>query len=462
MLNKINVEDRIILDRFQLRWYQTELWQSVRESNHRNILALFCRRAGKDLTCWNLAIWQCIEETCLVYYIFPTRDAAKRAIWDAITNDGTKFMDYLPMELVESINQTELKIVFKNGSCLQLMGALKYDRIRGTNPKMVILSEYAYMEHAVEIYDVIRPILAANGGKCIIITTPFGKNATWHLYQLAKELTHWKVIERKYSQILHIPEEIMEQEKRTMSHEKYMQEYELSFEQGVEGTYYGKALERLRQNGQITTVPHEPGLLTYVAIDIGVNDATTMIWFQLAGNGTVIRIIDCYSNNNLGLDHYVKILREKPYNYATNGFYAPHDLKVREWGGGAITRYEKARQLGITFTILDQIGLHDGIENVLTHFPKFWIDATKCRSLIDALENYRREWDETKQMYLPKPVHNWASHFCDSLRYLCMSIHKTTKGMTGEEFERKKMEALYGSNNHGLPRFFDPRFDNIR
>ena len=263
----MNVENRIILDKFQLRWYQEELWNTIRNKTHRKILALWCRRAGKDLTCWNLAIRQCLEKTCLVYYIFPTRDAAKRAVWDAITNDGLKFLDYLPMQVVESINQTELKIVFKNGSCLQLMGALKYDRIRGTNPSMVILSEYAYMEHATEIYDVIRPILAANNGTVIIVTTPWGKNATWHLYNIAKELPDWKVIERKYSQILHIPEEIMEQEKKQMSREKYLQEFELSFEQGVEGTYYGRELEKLRQRGQITSVEYEPGLLTYVAVD---------------------------------------------------------------------------------------------------------------------------------------------------------------------------------------------------
>jgi hypothetical protein len=266
------------------------------------------------------------------------------------------------------------------------------------------------MKDGVAIMDVISPILAVNGGWVLLVSTPFGKNHQWHLHMMARELKDWYVLFKKTSEINHVPQEALEAERKRMSPEKFLQEYECSYERGVEGTYYGRALEDIRQRGQITSVAWEPGLLTHVAIDIGVSDATTMIWFQSVGEGTVIRIIDCYSNNGVGLDHYAKILQDKPYRMGV--YLAPFDLKVREWGGGAITRYEKARQLGIDFTILDQIGIADGIENVLTHFPKFWIDENKCRSLIDALENYYREWDESKRKYNDKPLKNWAAHYC--------------------------------------------------
>jgi hypothetical protein len=144
-------------------------------------------------------------------------------------------------------------------------------------------------------------------------------------------------------------------------------------------------------------------------------------------------------------------------------YLAPHDLACREWGGGAISRYEKARQLGLDFEILEQTGLWDGIENVWTHFSKFWIDDIKCRSLINALENYRREWDEKKQVYSNKPRHDWSSNYCDAVRYMCQGLYRTKKGMTSEEFDRARAEALYGSNNN-LPRFFrgDTSYDQYR
>lgn len=263
----------------------------------------------------------------------------------------------------------------------------------------------------------------------------------------------------KTSEINHVPASVLEQERALMDEGTFLQEYECSFERGISGSWYGTYIDQLRLRGQIGPVAWEPGLLVHLAIDIGVNDATTIIWYQLVGDGTVIRLIDCYSNNGLGIDHYAKIIQDKPYRYGK--MFAPADIKVREWGGGAVTRFEKARQLGLDFTLLEQVPVRDGIENVWTHFNKFWIDEHKCKSLIAAIENYRREWNESRGMYDDKPLKNWSNHYADALRYLCQSIHKTKKGMSKEEFEQKKAEALYG-NNSMLPRILDPKFERFR
>ena len=68
-------------------------------------------------------------------------------------------------------------------------------------------------------------------------------------------------------------------------------------------------------------------------------------------------------------------------------------------------------------------------------------------------------------MSLPKPVKSWANHYADALRYLCVAIHKAKKGMSPEDFDRKKAQALYGSGiDTHLPRFFrsDPRYDSYK
>lgn len=456
----MNIENKIILDKFVPRSYQQEIIDAL-DKGYKKLVVTLPRRAGKDITCWNIAIAQCIKKICLVQYILPTFGQAKRCIFDAISIDGTKFLEYIPTQLIAKINVHEQKIVFTNGSVLQCLGGDTHDTsIRGTNPYMVVLSEFAYMNS--EVYNTVRPILAANGGIVIFLSTPFGKNHYYHLFKLAQELDDWYVVYKKTSEIKHIPEDVIEQERQQMSAELYQQEYECNFDRGVDGSYYGKALQSLRENGHITSVAWEPGLLVHVACDIGVKDATTLIFFQVVGDGTVIRIIDCYSNTGVGLDHYAHVIQSKPYRYGK--YFAPHDLMVREWGGGAITRYEKARQLDINFTVLEQITIADGIENVWTHFGKFWIDYEKCKSLVDALENYRREWDEQKNMYKNKPVHNWASNYADALRYLCQSLHKTKKGMTMDEFDRKKAERMYGPNRFRQDIFNpDPRFDrNVR
>lgn len=453
-------EINVTLDKFCLRPYQTEIFNAIDDGETKRVLYIAARRAGKDILFWNLAIRQCLKRTCLVFYVLPTYSQGRKAIWDAIAIDGTKFIDYIPNQVIESINQSEMKIRFVNGSILQVIGGDTYDTsLVGTNPYAVILSEFSLMPP--DIFSFIRPILAANGGWCAIVGTPRGKNHMWHLYKVAQELPDWKIFVHKASEIHHIPEAVLAQERAQMDEGLYLQEYETSFERGITGSWYGTHLDALKLRGQITHVAHEPGLLTYTAWDIGVNDATTIIFFQVVGDGTVIRIIDCYSNNNVGVDHYIYIINEKKYNYG--GHYAPHDIKVREWGGGAVTRYEKARQLGLTFKLIEQVPIIDGIENVWTHFPKMWIDSEKCRSLLDALENYRKEWDDRKQIFLPKPAaKQWSAHYADAFRYMCLAIHRTKKGMSPEEFDRKKAQALYGNNNFDLPRFFDPKFDNLR
>lgn len=454
-------EVQVSLDVFSLRWYQEEIFDLIDTGKTKKLFYVASRRAGKDILFWNLLIRQCLKRVCLCFHVLPTYKLGRGAIFDAITIEQIKFIDFLPMTLVESINQAEMKIRFKNGSILRVIGGETWETsIVGTNPYAIVLSEYQGM--SPEIIPIIRPILAANRGWLAVLGTPRGKNHFWHLYNIAKEITDdWKVFVHKASEIQHIPAHILAKERAQMDEGMYLQEYECSFERGISGSWYGTQLDTLKLKGQIGYVPWEPGLLVYTAWDIGVNDPTTIIFFNVVGDGSVVRIIDCYSNTGVGIDHYAKILQDKPYKYAKH--FAPMDIKVREWGGGAVTRYEKARQLGIEFTLVEQVGVIDGIENVWTHFNKFWIDEQKCRSLIDALENYRKEWDDKRNMYLPKPVKSWATHYADALRYLCMSLHKTQRGLTPEEFERKKYEALYG-NSSQLPRFFndDPRYNNYR
>jgi len=219
-----------------------------------------------------------------------------------------------------------------------------------------------------------------------------------------------------------VPASVLEQERALMDEGTFLQEYECSFERGISGSYYGTYIDQLRLRGQIGPVAWEPGLLVHLAIDIGVNDATTLIWYQIVGEGTVIRVIDCHSNNSVGLDYYAKLIQDKPYRMGK--MFAPADIKVREWGGGAVTRYEKARQLGLDFTLLEQVPVRDGIENVWTHFNKFWIDAEKCRSLINALENYRKEFDTRLETYKERPRHDKYSHGADAMRYLAIAVKR--------------------------------------
>ena len=168
------------MNKFQPRSYQLPILDAIENKGYKRVVAILPRRAGKDFTAFNLAIRQCLNKVCVVYYIFPTYSQAKKVIWDSVTNDGKRFLDLIPDELVTSKNGQEMKIRFANGSLLQLVGSDNINSLMGTNPYGVIFSEYALQDPRA--YQFIRPILAANDGWALFIscvspnTLVIGKN----------------------------------------------------------------------------------------------------------------------------------------------------------------------------------------------------------------------------------------------------------------------------------------------
>ena len=118
----MNYETRRVLNSFKPRHYQIPIMDAIENKEYKKVVAILPRRAGKDMVAWNIAIRQCIKKICIVYYIFPTYSQAKKVIWDSITNEGKKFTDFIPNELITSKNSQEMKITFVNGSILQLIG----------------------------------------------------------------------------------------------------------------------------------------------------------------------------------------------------------------------------------------------------------------------------------------------------------------------------------------------------
>ena len=99
------------------------------------------------------------------------------------------------------------------------------------------------------------------------------------------------------------------------------------------------------------------------------------------------------------------------------------------------------------------IEIEDGIELVRRSFSKIWIDDRNCKKLIKALENYREEFDVKRKVYRGRPLHDWASHAADAMRYLCAALPKTKDGLSSKDIERNYREAMYGDQAN-MPSIF--------
>jgi len=357
-------------------------------------------------------------------YFVPEYKKGRRIIWDAIDNDGLRFLDHVPSEIVYSMNSQEMKITFKNGSILQIVGTDDFDKIRGSNPVGCVYSEYAYQNPAA--WEVVKPILRLNDGWAVFQSTCNGKNHFWQMYEKAKELKYWFTDNVDVTQatdwngnLLLSEEKINEERLEGMPEEMIQQEYYNNPNANTIAYYYLEQLTLAEKEGRLVELPYINSIPVDTWWDIGISDATA-IWFSQR-LGKDINLIDYYEHKGSGLDYYIRLLQEKPYIYGQHN--APHDIKVREWTSGK-SRVDIAADLGINFEILPKIDFQDGINATRMLFPYFHIDPVKCKLGIDALLDYKKKpIDEFRQLYDPFPIKNWAVHGADALRMIGIGLN---------------------------------------
>ena len=453
----MSVGTELHLNKFKLRDYQIPLLDALENKGIKRAIACWPRRAGKDLCAFNYVLRCAMRKVGVYFIVYPTYSQGRKILWDSMTNEGIRFRDFCPPEIVESTNSTEMKIKLRNQSLIQVVGSDNFDSLVGTNPIGIIFSEYALQDPRA--YQFLRPCLTANDGWALFISTPRGKNHFYELYQIAlHNPDHWYCSKLTVEDTGHISLHDIEREKASgeMSDDLIQQEYFTSFTMGIEGSYYSKYLDSMRIKGQIGMVPFEAGFKVNTAWDIGVRDSTSIIFFQNVGQ--IVRIIDYYENSKVGLEHYVKIIEERGHamGYVYGKHIAPHDIAVKEFGSG-MTRLEKAKELGIRFIVAPNISIEDGIESVRSAFSKIWIDEVRCAQLLKALGNYRQEFDSKRKVYKSTQLHDWSSHASDAMRYLCVSLPKTRDGLSAEQLDKRYNEAMQGDRAN-MPAFF--RDDN--
>jgi hypothetical protein len=369
------------------------------------------RRAGKTVACINDLIRSAL--TCplpepRVAYIAPYYTQAKDVAWQYLKRFSA------PIPGVET-NESELRVDFPNGGRVRLYGADNYDRMRGLYLDDVVLDEPADMDPRAWP-EVIRPALADRRGRVTFIGTPKGRNAFWEIWNNALNDPAWYCALMRASETGLVAQSELDDLRKALTPEQYEQELECSFEAAILGAYYGKEIADAERVGRVTAVPYEPALPVYTAWDLGIGDSTAVWFFQVASDG--VRFIDHYESHGQPLAHYAGVIAAKPYKVATD--WVPHDAKVRELGTGR-TRVETLKELGRNPRLVPNHKLEDGINAARTGFPRFWFDEVKCRYALEALRQYRTEYDEKLKVFKNTPKHDWTSHTADAFRYAAMA-----------------------------------------
>lgn len=408
------MEITLPIETFKPREYQLPLLRAL-DNGYKRAVWVAHRRSGKDLTMMNYIAKAMYERVGSYYYFFPTYKQAKKVIWDGMTRDGFKFIDYIPKELRKRTNDSEMLIETNNGSIFRLVGTDNIDAVMGSNPVGCVFSEWSLQNP--QAWDYVRPILAENGGWAAFIYTPRGKNHGYTLLETARQYPDiW------YSEVLDVEKtkaispEVLNQEydeifRKDGNDALYQQEYMCNFDVPIQGSYYANQLLLADKEGRISGVPYDSNALVHTAWDLGMDDSTTIWCFQVAGQE--IHFIDYYESSGEGINYYIKYLRDKNYVYGRH--FAPHDIAVRELGTGK-SRLEVAKSLGIVFEVGKALAIEDGVQAVRNVLSRCWFDKDKCEKGLSALRSYHKEWDEDNQVFKNRPEHDWSSHGADAFR----------------------------------------------
>ena len=392
---------------------------------HRFGVAVCHRRFGKTVLAVNQLLKCALtsrKERPRFAYLGPTYRQAKANAWDYITH----FSEPVPGR---SANVSELRVDFAhNGSQIRVYGADNPDSLRGIYLDGVVLDEYGLMPPNVW-GEVLRPALSDRGGWAFFVGTPAGRNQFYSLihgdgreWAGAKTNPDWFFAEYRASSTGYIPEDELINARKTMTADEYAQEYECSFEAAIKGAIYAAELEAIRTQGRITTVQHDPALPVDTDWDLGIGDSMA-IWFSQSLRSGEVRLIDYHEASGEGFPYYAKMLGAKPYVYGKH--WAPHDISVRELGSGK-SRLEVAKGFGLHFEVTPRLTgaagfeVEEGIHAARMLLPRCWFDAEKCRAGLEALTNYRRDYNQRLQEFKATPIHDWASHGADAFRGLAV------------------------------------------
>jgi phage terminase large subunit len=188
------------------------------------------------------------------------------------------------------------------------------------------------------------------------------------------------------------------------------------------GAIYYDEIESAQNNNQIVNVPYDPMLKVHVVVDLGWNDAMSIIMVQK--NASEVRVIDYIEDSHKKLDEYSSMLKERKYNWGN--LYLPHDGYSEDVK--ATSAYKILTALGWTIQpreALVEMNVEQGIKAARMIFNRCYFDKTKTVRLIECLKRYKRVVSNTTNE-AGSPLHDEYSHGADAFRYLAVSLEQMT------------------------------------
>ena len=312
-------------------------------------------------------------------------------------------------------NAKDSVIELSNGSTIRMGSVNQVDSVVGRSYDLIIFDEAALTEAGETAFNIaLRPTLDKQGSKAIFISTPRGKNnwfAKFYDRGFSEDFPEWVSIHATYLDNPRADTRDIEEAKRTMSDAEFRQEYLADFST-FEGRIFSFNFETcVRDLSDLDLRDMD----IIAGLDVGYRDPTALAVFAYDYKTDYYYAIAEYLSAEDATSKHAKALQYYIDKYGIDFLFV--DTAAAQFRADLATDY------GIS-TMNAKKSILDGISHVsgIVDHDRLIVDQ-KCKEILRSLEAY--QWDN--QNGKERPLHNWASHMADAIRYGLYS-HVTSGG----------------------------------
>lgn len=356
------------------------------------------RRTGKSYGAAILAFTKLLEPGQQVMVVAPNFSLSS-IIWDYVTD----LIKKTGIE-TEQYNQKDKIVKLINGSIFRLLSANNRDSLVGRAANLLIIDEAAIIPNDEYFIRDLRPALSTfKDSRCLWISTPRGKaNYLYDYYQRGQDSSYdeWGSATFTWRANPLLSEKDVLEAKRAMTNALYMQEYECAWTTTEDQIYEG-----LDEDKHMDLYNDKAFTEVFAGLDVGYRDDNAFVVIGADGEG-----------NYYLLDEFIS--RES----TTSGLASIIQEKIDEWDIENIYIDSSAAQVKADFAYEHDIvttnaikSVNDGISFVqnLIEKDRLHFDIENTSQCWSAMNAYK--WNSKSDN--PKPVHDFASHPCDAIRY---------------------------------------------
>jgi hypothetical protein len=269
--------------RFLLDTNQQGLYDAFYSTKSRRVVFNCGRRVGKSYLLCLLSIEHAIRlPGASIFYTAPTKDQCKRIIWKIFK----KILIDCPQDISPVWLSQDRIFEFPNGSTISLgaMDSGRADSIRGSDAALAVVDEAGFSpSHYVTemIEGVLRPMTLLTRGKIIIASTP----AKTPRHAFEKYFNNAKLEGAAFHRTIYdnprlSPEDIAEEIKAAGGeHTTYWKREYLAQHVIDEEIITFPEFDAEKQNELVQLVDKPPYYDAYTSIDLGIKDATGILFF---------------------------------------------------------------------------------------------------------------------------------------------------------------------------------------